>query len=121
MDSHHSPSAKGPLDPDSVPLDSDSAPLDSDSAPLDSDSAPLDSDSAPLDSNSAMNALAAQCNDAVSYPRNIPLSGHQEYAIDLKYKQLNEQVPRLFCSEEKAKLDFFEFNEGGKGEFCLGF
>ena len=73
----------------------------------------------PLDSHSDINALAAQCNEAARYPRNIPLSGHQDYAIDLKYRQLNEQVPRLFCKEEEeAKLDFFEFKEGGKGQFC---
>ena len=89
MNYHHSPSATGPLDSDSAP--------------------------GLVDSYESLNALAAQCNDAASYPRNVPLSGHQEYAIALKYRQLNEQAPRLFCGEKKAQLDFFEFNEGGQG------
>lgn len=63
-----------------------------------------------------MDALQTQCEDANNYPRNIPLFGHSRCIIELKYRQLVDQEPRLFCKDEKAKLDFLEFSSEGKGQ-----
>ena len=63
---------------------------------------------------SQMEGLRSQCNNAEKYPLNMPLSGHPKYAIDLKYKQLNDQTSRLF-REDKPRLEFLEFSEGGRG------
>ena len=63
-----------------------------------------------------LQALQAQLRDAKNYPQNMLLSGYPKYMVDLRYRQLNDQIPRLFCKEERARLDFLEFSQGGKGE-----
>ncbi len=62
-----------------------------------------------------MEELEVQCNGAESYPKNINTQDQFPDVIDLKHKFLDKEEARLFCSEERARIDFLEYGDGGIG------
>ena len=60
--------------------------------------------------------LRQQCQSADEYPKNQSISGIPRYKLDLKYGQLHEQKSRLFNSEGKCSLVFYEFGCKAEGK-----
>ncbi|KAL9129565.1 MAG: hypothetical protein Q9217_002021 [Psora testacea] len=65
-----------------------------------------------------MDSLAASCNDALNYPKNLLKPSVHEFTLDTFYDRLNAQEPRLFHHEKKAAVDVLEFADGGNG-LCI--
>ena len=69
----------------------------------------------PIPDSDGVATLRAQCRAAKDYPKNIAEQGYATYQVNLKYGQLREQSPRIFCREDRATIVFHEFSKSGKG------
>lgn len=63
-----------------------------------------------------MDKLAASCNDALDYPRNLIQPGVHEFALESFYDRLDPMAPRLFHTERKAAVVLLEFADGRNGK-----
>ena len=62
-----------------------------------------------------MEQIAALCNDAYIYPRNLVHCEALEYKLTSYFNLLDQHERRLFSTEANAALDFLEFGNGGTG------
>jgi len=55
--------------------------------------------------------------DIDKFPANLNLPGIYPYQLDEYRVKLDQNAPRLFCSETDAAVDILQLDEGQKGKF----
>jgi hypothetical protein len=57
----------------------------------------------------------ASCNRSDEYPECLIHPATHEYNLKLYRERLDEQSPRLFCSDTKADVDIWEYVDSSQG------
>jgi hypothetical protein len=60
-----------------------------------------------------MDELMRSCADARDYPRNLVCHNTYQHVLSSYLQGLNAREQSLFCSENKAAVDFWEIDDGG--------
>jgi hypothetical protein len=66
-----------------------------------------------------MDELIRLHGNAAEYPKNLVSTHTYQHVLHSYAQRLNEKERSLFCSQDKAVVDFLQFDEGGSG-VCLG-
>ena len=66
-----------------------------------------------------MDQLTLSCDRALEYPKNLVHCTIYEHTLNAFFHQLSEQESRLFQIDNDVSLDFWEFDDQGKGTLAL--
>ena len=66
-----------------------------------------------------MEQLILSCDRALEYPKNIIPCTVYEHTLNALFRLLNDQESRLFQIDSDVCLDFWEFDDQGKGMSAL--
>lgn len=66
-----------------------------------------------------MNELVNSCNAAATYPKNLISPGEYQHSLQTHLDQLDERESQLFDVDNKAALDFWDFDDGTASTYLL--
>jgi uncharacterized protein len=63
----------------------------------------------------SMDALAISCDAAREYPKNLICHNTYQHVLDSYARRLKEREDSLFCSLNKAAVNFWQFDHEAQG------
>jgi len=60
-------------------------------------------------------AFRTSCDAAASFPKSLVYHNTYKHILDTHVERLNKQENRLFCDEDKADLELWEYRDQSTG------